>query len=61
MKEGETLFLFGHNPGISYAATALRGTDTPMPTCAVAVFDLEPEDNEIMATAADYIIPKELS
>jgi phosphohistidine phosphatase len=60
LKEGETLFLFGHNPGISYAASVLRGTATPMPTCAAAIFDLVMDGGDLVTTASDYLIPKAL-
>ncbi len=60
MKENQTLFLFAHNPGIVIAASALRGSETPMPTCAAAVYDLTLEGDEIIAASLDYLIPKAL-
>ncbi len=56
----DCLFLFGHNPGMSYAVSGLMDTMTSMPTCAAAVLELSKKDDSFTLENALVLRPKEI-
>ncbi len=62
-KELETancLFIFGHNPGMSYAVSGLRDIVTSMPTCSAAILTLSRTGDSISLDDSLILKPKEL-
>ncbi len=60
MNDSLTLFLFGHNPGISRAAAQLLGRQIEMPTCSAVMIELKKRDREWHLKDSFFITPKEL-
>jgi len=56
----ETLFLFAHNPGISYYASSLVGETLDMPTCCAVICEIEGEWTDFRAKGYEMLIPKAL-
>lgn len=60
LEKYETVFIFGHNPGMSIAASSIRKIETPMPTCSVAVMNLEKKEDEYSVLDSFFLKPKDL-
>jgi phosphohistidine phosphatase len=56
----EALFLFAHNPGISYYASALAGEMLDMPTCCAVICEIEGEWTDFRTIRCEMLIPKAL-
>ncbi len=58
----ETLFLYAHNPGISYYATLLAQQEIPMPTCCAAIFTIsEGHESDFRATLKMVLRPRDIN
>jgi phosphohistidine phosphatase len=60
LEKHETVFIFGHNPGMSIAASSIREIETPMPTCSAAVISLEKKADEYIVLDSFFLKPKDL-
>lgn len=60
LEKYETVFMFGHNPGMSIAASSIREIETPMPTCSAAVISLEKRSDEYIVLDSFFLKPREL-
>ncbi len=60
LRDADCLFMVGHNPGMSWAATSLRRLDTPLPTCGVVILDVEQTEEEWQVTGSRVLRPGDL-
>ncbi|MDC7235977.1 MAG: histidine phosphatase family protein [Spirochaetales bacterium] len=60
LEENDTVLIFGHNPGMSIAASEIRNRDTPMPTCSAAVITLEKVNDEYEVQDSYFLKPRDL-
>ncbi|MBF9014687.1 MULTISPECIES: histidine phosphatase family protein [unclassified Oceanispirochaeta] len=55
----DCVFIFGHNPGMSIAATTIRDIETSMSTCSAAVISFE-KDDDFTVIDSFFLKPKDL-
>lgn len=59
LEKYDCVFIFGHNPGMSIAATEIRDIETSMPTCSAAVISFE-KDDDFTVIDSFFLKPKDL-